>query len=76
MYRLPDVFAYWIGEKLSKTELKHGNVIKRLRSEKQDMEKTIADLQKKVEKSSSDLVEANAKIMRISESERRLQGCV
>lgn len=45
-----------------------------MRSEKQDLEKIVADLQKKVEKSSSELVEANVKMMRVSESEKRLQG--
>lgn len=63
-----------IGEKLSKTELKQTTIIKKLRSEKQDLERTIAELQKKIEKSSSELVEANAKLIRVSESEKRLKG--
>lgn len=66
----------YIGEKLSKTELKHTTAIKRLRAEKQEQEKSLADLQKKIEKTSADLVEANAKLMKAGETEKRSQGIV
>lgn len=62
------------GEALSKRELKHMNALKKLRAEKQESEKSIQDLQKKVEKGSSDLVEANAKIARMTESEKKANG--
>ncbi|KAI8388500.1 uncharacterized protein BYT42DRAFT_543789 [Radiomyces spectabilis] len=64
------------GEKLSKNELKHSNTIKKLRAEKNDQEKTITEMQKKIDKTSADLVDANAKYMKLSEGEKRLQESV
>ncbi|KAI8142120.1 hypothetical protein BJV82DRAFT_148186 [Fennellomyces sp. T-0311] len=63
-----------IGEKLSKTELKHTTTIKKLRAEKQDHDRAVAELQKKIDRLSTDLVEANAKIIKATELEKRLQG--
>ncbi|KAI9316092.1 TATA element modulatory factor 1 TATA binding-domain-containing protein [Dichotomocladium elegans] len=62
------------GEKLSKIELKHTTAIKRLRAEKIEQEKSVAELQKKIEKTSSDLVEANGKLAKANETEKRLNG--
>ncbi|KAI9496034.1 hypothetical protein BDB00DRAFT_182067 [Zychaea mexicana] len=61
------------GEKLSKTELKHMTAIKKLRAEKQEQEKNAAELQKKIDRTASDLIEANGKIMKANELEKRLQ---
>jgi TATA element modulatory factor 1 DNA binding len=62
------------GEALSKRELKHMNALKKLRAEKQESEKSIQDLQKKIEKGSSDLIEANAKVARMTEAEKKNSG--
>jgi hypothetical protein len=62
------------GEALSKRELKHMNALKKLRAEKQESEKNLQDLQKKVEKGSADLVEANVKVVRMTESEKKANG--
>ncbi|KAM3582828.1 hypothetical protein VKS41_004593 [Umbelopsis sp. WA50703] len=59
------------GEALSKRELKHMNALKKLRAEKSESEKSHQELQKKIDKGASDLVEANAKIARMMESEKR-----
>ncbi|RUP50837.1 hypothetical protein BC936DRAFT_137512 [Jimgerdemannia flammicorona] len=62
------------GEKLSKNELKHMTTIKKLRSEKTEAEKTITEMQKKVEKASGDQVETNGKLARMMETERKMNG--
>ncbi|KAJ2963176.1 hypothetical protein NQZ79_g1836 [Umbelopsis isabellina] len=59
------------GEALSKRELKHMNALKKLRAEKSESDKSQQELQKKIDKGASDLVEANAKIARMMESERK-----
>lgn len=65
---------YIIGEKLSKNELKQTTTIKRLRAEKQEIEKYMTELQKKLDKTISDLNESNTKSKRTMESEKRAQG--
>lgn len=62
------------GEALSKRELKHMNALKKLRADKQEAEKSLQDLQKKIEKGSSDLIEANAKVARMTEVEKKNSG--
>lgn len=62
------------GEALSKRELKHMNALKKLRADKQESEKSLQDLQKKIEKGSSDLIEANAKVARMTEAEKKNSG--
>ncbi|KAI7865877.1 hypothetical protein BDF14DRAFT_965243 [Spinellus fusiger] len=64
------------GEKLSKNEFKHTTTIKKLRSEKIEVDKTVAEIQKKHEKSLLDLQEANAKITKTVEVEKRLQESI
>ncbi|CAO3696573.1 unnamed protein product [Umbelopsis ramanniana] len=59
------------GEALSKRELKHMNALKKLRADKQESEKSLQDLQKKIDKGSSDLIEANAKVARMTEAEKK-----
>lgn len=60
------------GEKLSKVELKHSNTIKRLRQEKAEQEKTMAELTKKWEKATQASEQAAKRV----ETERRLQDSV
>ncbi|KAI8578862.1 hypothetical protein K450DRAFT_74085 [Umbelopsis ramanniana AG] len=62
------------GEALSKRELKHMNALKKLRADKQESDKSVQDLQKKIEKGSSDLIEANAKVARMTETEKKNSG--
>ncbi|KAI8099541.1 uncharacterized protein BX664DRAFT_23516 [Halteromyces radiatus] len=62
------------GEKLSKNELKQATTIKRLRTEKQDQDKSLADLQKKLDKINADLIDAATKSKRSSENEKRAKG--
>ena len=50
------------------------SVIKKYRAEKQEFERNANELQKKIDRTSSDLVEANGKIIRANELEKRLQG--
>ncbi|KAI9303172.1 hypothetical protein BJ944DRAFT_241684 [Cunninghamella echinulata] len=64
------------GEKLSKNELKQTTVIKRLRAEKQEIEKNMTELQKKHDKLNSDLNESNIKSKRTIEAEKRAQETV
>jgi hypothetical protein len=64
------------GEKLSKIELKHSTTIKKLRLEKTEQDKTVADLQKKLEKATTDLTESTQKGTKHSENEKRLQESV
>lgn len=62
------------GEKLSKNELKHMTTIKKLRAEKTEVDKTIAEMQKKVDKASGDQVETNGKLAKMMEAEKKLNG--
>ncbi|SAL97263.1 hypothetical protein [Absidia glauca] len=64
------------GEKLSKNELKQANTIKRLRVEKQEQDKSLADTQKRLDKSNADLNDLTAKSKRSGESEKRAQESV
>ncbi|KAI9286235.1 TATA element modulatory factor 1 DNA binding-domain-containing protein [Umbelopsis sp. AD052] len=64
------------GEALSKRELKHMNALKKLRAEKQESERSVQDLQKKIEKGSSDLMEANVKVARMTEAEKKNSGII
>ncbi|ORZ09254.1 TATA element modulatory factor 1 TATA binding-domain-containing protein [Absidia repens] len=64
------------GEKLSKNELKQTTTIKRLRTEKQDQDKTLTDIQKKLDKANADLVDITAKSKRASEGEKRAQDSI
>ncbi|CAO3613286.1 unnamed protein product [Cunninghamella echinulata] len=64
------------GEKLSKNELKQATAIKRLRAEKQEIEKNMTELQKKHDKVNSDLNESNIKSKRTIEAEKRAQETV
>ncbi|KAF7722332.1 hypothetical protein EC973_003422 [Apophysomyces ossiformis] len=64
------------GEKLSKNELKHNTMIKKLRSEKSEHSKSISELQKKLEKIISDLAEANSKVLKSTEAEKRYQESI
>lgn len=64
------------GEKLSKVELRHSTTIKKLRLEKTEGDKTIADLTKKLEKSTLDLSQASEKGTKQTESEKKLQESV
>lgn len=64
------------GEKLSKVELKHSTTIKKLRAEKIEGDKTIADLTKKLEKATADLSRASEKGTKQGESEKKLQESV
>ncbi|KAK4520946.1 Valine--pyruvate aminotransferase [Mucor velutinosus] len=64
------------GEKLSKVELKHSTTIKKLRLEKTEADKNIAELTKKLEKATSDLSQASQKGTKQTENERRLQESV
>ena len=50
------------------------SVIKKYRAEKQEFERNANELQKKIDRTSSDLVEANGKIIKANELEKRLQG--
>ncbi|KAL0075107.1 TATA element modulatory factor 1 TATA binding-domain-containing protein [Phycomyces blakesleeanus] len=62
------------GEKLSKNELKHSTTIKKLRSEKAENDKLVAEMQKRQDKVVLDLMDANTKITKAAETEKRLQG--
>lgn len=62
------------GEALSKRELKHMNALKKLRAEKLESDKSQQELQKKIDKGASDLVETNAKIARMMEAEKKNNG--
>ncbi|KAI8884480.1 hypothetical protein K501DRAFT_332661 [Backusella circina FSU 941] len=64
------------GEKLSKTELKHYTMIKKLRLEKTEQDKLVADLQKKLEKATTDLTESTQRGTKQTETEKRLQESV
>lgn len=64
------------GEKLSKKELQHSTLIKKLRQEKVDGDKSIAELNKKLEKATIDLSQASEKGTKQSENEKRLQESV
>lgn len=64
------------GEKLSKVELKHSTTIKKLRLEKTEADKNIAELTKKLEKATSDLSQASQKGTKQTENEKRLQESV
>jgi hypothetical protein len=64
------------GEKLSKKELQHSTLIKKLRQEKLDGEKNITELTKKWEKATTDLSQASEKGAKQSETEKRLQESV
>ncbi|ORX56844.1 hypothetical protein DM01DRAFT_330843, partial [Hesseltinella vesiculosa] len=61
------------GEKLSKNELKQTTTIKRLRAEKQDVDKSLVDVQSRLDKATADLTDANAKVKSLTDSERRAQ---
>ncbi|KAG2193668.1 hypothetical protein INT47_002310 [Mucor saturninus] len=64
------------GEKLSKVELRHSTLIKKLRLEKADVDKTLLDQTKKLEKAMTDLSQASEKGSKQSETEKRLQDSV
>jgi hypothetical protein len=64
------------GEKLSKVELKHSTTIKKLRQEKAEQEKAMAELTKKWEKAMQDGTQASEKAAKRVETERRLQDSV
>ncbi|GAN03808.1 hypothetical protein MAM1_0049d03263 [Mucor ambiguus] len=64
------------GEKLSKVELKHSTTIKKLRLEKIETDKNVAELTKKLEKATSDLSQASQKGTKQTENEKRLQESV
>lgn len=64
------------GEKLSKVELKHSTTIKRLRQEKAEQEKAMAELTKRWEKATQEGTQAAEKVAKRAETERRLQESV
>lgn len=64
------------GEKLSKVELKHSTTIKKLRLEKTETDKNVAELTKKLEKATADLSQASQKGTKQTENEKRLQESV
>ncbi|KAG1453171.1 hypothetical protein G6F46_009666 [Rhizopus delemar] len=64
------------GEKLSKVELKHSTTIKRLRQEKTEQEKAMAELTKRWEKATQEGTQAAEKAAKRAETERRLQESV
>ncbi|KAI9028865.1 hypothetical protein CLU79DRAFT_516298 [Phycomyces nitens] len=64
------------GEKLSKNELKHTTTIKKLRSEKSENDKLVTEMQKRQDKVVLDLMDANTKISKAAETEKRLQESV
>ncbi|CAO0792883.1 unnamed protein product [Mucor circinelloides] len=64
------------GEKLSKVELKHSTTIKKLRLEKAETDKNVAELTKKLEKATADLSQASQKGTKQTENEKRLQESV
>ncbi|KAL9537491.1 hypothetical protein MBANPS3_011736 [Mucor bainieri] len=64
------------GEKLSKVELKHSTTIKKLRLEKTETDKNVAELTKKLEKATLELSQASQKGTKQTENEKRLQESV
>lgn len=64
------------GEKLSKVELRHSTLIKKLRLEKTESDKSSQELTKKLEKATSDLSQALEKGTKQSETEKRSQESV
>lgn len=64
------------GEKLSKVELRHSTLIKKLRLEKTEADKSLLDQTKKLEKAMADLSQASEKGTKQSETEKRLQDSV
>ncbi|KAI8342678.1 hypothetical protein BC941DRAFT_145864 [Chlamydoabsidia padenii] len=64
------------GEKLSKNELKQANTIKKLRLEKQDQDKTLADTRKRLDKANADLNDVTSKSKRSGETEKRARESV
>lgn len=59
------------GHKLSQTELKHINIIKKLRTKSSENDKHLGDTQKKVEKHEKSLLDAQERAKRAELAERR-----
>ncbi|CAF3368190.1 unnamed protein product [Rotaria sp. Silwood1] len=64
------------GEKLSKTQLQHTNIIKRLRTKEKEHETLIASLNVRIDKLTSELDEAKKNLQEKEENEKQLKETV
>lgn len=64
------------GEKLSKTQLQHNNIIKKLRTKEKENDGLITSLNSRVEKLNSELDETKKNLQEKEENEKQSKGII